>query len=218
MIGFNRRFDPTFSKIKEELNSGAIGSVLQTSITSRDPSGPPIEYVRISGGIFKDMTIHDFDMARFMAGDITSVHAFGQNVWDEAVKDAGDFDSAVVTMKAKNGSSVVITNSRNCAFGYDQRIEVFGEKGMLEAENQTDTSVKLTLENSTNVGERYLDFFLQRYEKAYNLELNYFIDAIINGTEKGKLLSPSIEDGVKALELAEAATKSAKENIEITIR
>jgi myo-inositol 2-dehydrogenase/D-chiro-inositol 1-dehydrogenase len=199
MIGFNRRFDPSFAELKSRL--GEIGKIEQVVIFSRDPGAPPVDYVKVSGGIFKDMTIHDFDMARFMLGDFVEVKTIGQNVVDPAIKDVGDFDAAVVTMKSESGATATIVNNRRCVYGYDQRIEVFGENGMLEVANQTATSVKLTLAKSTDAKSRYEDFFLQRYEQAYKLELEAFVDSILNG----KPFSPSLSDGVRALELAELA-------------
>lgn len=205
MLGFNRRFDPSFRHIHNQVTQGAIGTLEQLTIISRDPAAPPKEYIPLSGGIFKDMTIHDFDMARFFLGDIVAVSAIGQNL-DPELADTGDFDGAVITLINAQGHSATITNSRHCASGYDQRLEAFGTHGSLFAENIRPTTVRLSTSTYTNAEGPYLDFFLQRYEAAYSAELTEFIDAI----HAGRHPSPDIEDGAAALRLAEAAEESAR--------
>ena len=134
MVGFNRRFDPSFKALRDRLQAGEIGKLEQVVITSRDPAPPPAEYIKVSGGLFRDMTIHDFDMARYLAGDIVEVQAMGGNLIDPGIKEIGDIDAAMIVMRAASGALVHINNSRRCAYGYDQRIEAFGEKGMLQAQ------------------------------------------------------------------------------------
>ena len=164
-----------------------------------------LEYIKVSGGIFRDMTIHDFDTARFFLGDIVEVYAVGQNL-DPAIKDTGDFDAAVVTLRAASGAVATIINNRHCASGYDQRLEASGPKGALFAENIRPTTVRLSNAQVTDAQQPYLDFFLERYDEAYRLELSAFIEAV----EQGTTPPTSIEDAVEALRLAEAATESAR--------
>lgn len=206
MLGFNRRFDPSFAAAKEMADKGELGTVEQVTIISRDPAAPPKEYIAVSGGIFKDMTIHDFDMARFQLGDIAAVSAVGQNL-DPELADTGDFDGVIITLTTKDGKSATITNSRHCATGYDQRLEVFGTKGSVFCENVLPHTAKLSGATFSDAKAPYLDFFLERYEKAYANELQAFVEAIEG---KGEF-SPSIADGAAALALAEAAEHSAKE-------
>lgn len=205
MIGFNRRFDPSFAKVHDLVTDGTIGKVEQVTIISRDPAAPPAEYIANSGGIFKDMTIHDFDMARFFLGEVTSVVAVGQNL-DPALKETGDFDGAVITLMNDEGASATITNSRHCSSGYDQRLEVFGDKATVNADNVRPTTVTVSTGAATDSRDPYLDFFLTRYEAAYTAELNEFLAAI----EEGRSPSPSLHDGRRALEIAEAAELSAR--------
>ena len=205
MFGFNRRFDPSFAAVHAAVADGRIGELEQLTIISRDPAAPPAEYIKVSGGIFRDMTIHDFDMARFFLGDIVEVHAVGQNL-DEDIKATGDFDAAVVTLKAASGAVATIINNRHCASGYDQRLEASGHDGALFAENIRATTVRLSNAEVTDAQEPYLDFFLERYADAYRLELSAFIEAV----EAGTTPPTSIDDAIKALRLAEAATTSAQ--------
>ncbi len=206
MLGFNRRFDPSFAEIHARVADGEIGQLQQLTVTSRDPQGPPAEYVAGSGGIFKDMTIHDFDTVRFFLGDIVEVSAFGTNA-DEAIKAAGDFDQAMIMLRNADGALATIVNSRTCSYGYDQRLEAFGSDGALSAENLTETSVRKASASQTQAQGPVLNFFLQRYEAAYSRELGVFIDAVNNDAE----VSPNVVDGVEALRLAQAATQSARE-------
>ena len=205
MIGFNRRFDPSFAAIHKAVEEGEIGKLEQLTIISRDPAAPPKEYIAVSGGIFKDMTIHDFDMVRNFLGDITSVVAVGQNL-DPELADTGDFDGAVVTLSNAEGASATITNSRHCASGYDQRLEAFGPKGAMFAENIRPTTVRRSNDEVSDAQDPYLDFFLERYEAAYSLELSAFIAAVL----AGEIPTPGIKDGAAALRLAEAAEEAAR--------
>lgn len=204
MFGFNRRFDPSFAAARAAVEAGKIGQLEQLTIISRDPSAPPAEYVKVSGGIFRDMTIHDFDTARFFLGEITEVYAAGQNL-DPALADTGDFDAAVITLKAASGAVATIVNNRHCSSGYDQRLEASGREGALFAENIRPNTVRLSNAEVTDAQEPYLDFFLERYADAYRIELSEFIEAVVNGTTP----PTSIADAVAALAIAEAATESA---------
>ena len=214
MMGFNRRFDPSFAAINARVVAGEIGKVEQVVIISRDPAPPPPAYVAASGGIFKDMTIHDFDMARFFLPDIVEVEAAGQNVIDPGIGEAGDFDGAIVALRASSGALATIVNSRRCTFGYDQRLEVFGELGMLQAENLLPNSVRSYGTEHAEQTAPYLHFFLERYAAAYAAELKAFVDALNSGAE----FSPSLEDGRAALELAVAADESARSGRRGTVK
>jgi myo-inositol 2-dehydrogenase/D-chiro-inositol 1-dehydrogenase len=204
MMGFNRRFDPTFAEIHTAVGQGRIGKVEQLTIISRDLDLAPLDYLTSSGGMFRDMTIHDLDMARWFLGPITEVQATGQNIIDPRVGDIGDIDAGVVVATAESGAVATIVNARRCAFGYDQRLEVFGSSGMLQAANQAPTTVRTTLAHSTDAGPRYEEFFLQRYAASYRREL----DAFVSGIAADAVPPPSLFDGVAALELADAAQTS----------
>lgn len=209
MLGFNRRFDPNFASAHNLVQPGSceeVGPVEQLTIISRDPAAPPKEYIAVSGGIFKDMTIHDFDMARFFLGDIVTVNATGQNL-DPELADTGDFDAAVITLTAASGAVATIINSRHCATGYDQRLEAFGPGGSVFVENVCPTTVKLNRDHYSSSRDPYLNFFLERYEAAYYRELDSFIETLRGGGE----FTPSINDGIEALRIAEAAELSARE-------
>lgn len=212
MFGFNRRFDPSFAAVKKAVDEGRIGAVEQLTIISRDPAAPPIDYVKVSGGIFRDMTIHDFDTARYFLGEITDVVAVGQNL-DPAIQEVGDFDAAVVTLRAASGAVATIINNRHCASGYDQRLEAAGELGSLFADNVRPTTVRLSDAQHTDAQDPYLDFFLERYADAYRDELSAFIDAVEAGAEP----PTSVHDAVAALRLAEAATESAQTNQPVSL-
>jgi len=203
-VGFNRRFDPSFAALQDAVRNGRVGKVEMVSITSRDPAPPPIEYISVSGGLFRDMMIHDFDMARWLLGeDPVEAFATGSCLVDPAIGAAGDIDTALVTLKTASGALSQISNSRRAAYGYDQRIEVLGEKGMLRAENRLPTSV----EQSTADGiltDPPLHFFLERYADAYRAEMSAFIAAVGGGGKSG----PDGEDGRAAQALAEAALLS----------
>lgn len=203
MVGFNRRFDPSFAEVQARLAAGEIGAVEQVIIVSRDPAPPPAAYLAGSGGLFRDMTIHDLDLARFLLGDIVSVHAAGQCT-DPAVGAAGDLDGAVLTLVAASGALATIVNSRHSATGYDQRLEVFGPLGTLRATNPRATSVEHDGAGFAGARGPYLDFFLDRYAEAYRRELDHFVTAVTSGTAP----TPSARDGREALVLAEAAARS----------
>jgi myo-inositol 2-dehydrogenase/D-chiro-inositol 1-dehydrogenase len=204
MIGFNRRYDPNFAALEKRLRASEIGDIELVTIISRDPAPPPVSYIERSGGLFRDMMIHDFDMARFLVGEeFVSVHALGDSLVDRAIGKAGDVDTAAVHMQTASGKIAVITNSRRATYGYDQRIEVHGSNGMLRAGNVHMT----TLERATADGftsDVIQNFFIDRYVAAYAAEINAFLDAMDKGT------SPKADgqDGLMASKLADAATKS----------
>ena len=206
MVGFNRRFDPTFAEVQERVAGGEIGRLEQLLIISRDPAPAPAAYIASSGGLFRDMTIHDFDMARFFLGEVVEVQATGANLIEPYIAEAGDVDSALVTLRGAGGELCQITNSRRCAFGYDQRVEAFGATGMLSAGNQTATSVRHSGAAGTETAQPYLNFFLDRYAVAYQAELDHLVICV----EQGLIPSPGFYDGRAALVLADAATESAK--------
>ncbi len=207
MVGFNRRFDPHFMAVRAEIDKGSVGAVEMVTITSRDPGAPPLDYIARSGGIFRDMTIHDFDMARFLLGEeVTDVSAMAAVLVDPAIGKAGDSDSVQVMLKTATGKMALISNSRRATYGYDQRIEVHGSKGVVSAENQRPVSIELA--NGSGYTRPPLhDFFMTRYTEAYAAEIAAFIEAV--GTKKAA--APSGEDGLAALALAEAALLSVKE-------
>lgn len=204
MTAFNRRFDPSFANLQKRLTEGEIGDAEIVTILSRDPAPPPISYIKSSGGIFRDMMIHDLDMARFLLGeDPIQVFAIGSALVDPEIGAAGDVDTAAVTLKTASGKVCQISNSRRAAYGYDQRIEVHGTKGMLRAANVHEN----TVEAATSSGFRtapVMHFFLERYEGAYRAEMTHFASCVADG----KPLTPSIHDGLQAQLLADAATLS----------
>ncbi|MBV8398447.1 MAG: inositol 2-dehydrogenase, partial [Acetobacteraceae bacterium] len=204
MIGFNRRFDPSFKSVRDRLTRGEIGRLEQAIITSRDPAPPPPAYVKTSGGLFRDMTIHDFDMARYLAGDIVEVEAMGANLIDPGIGEQGDIDSAMVLLRGASGALVHINNSRRSVYGYDQRIEVFGEKGMLQAHNRHLTTVESWTCNATRAMDSVQDFFITRYVEAYMAELDHFVDCV----EKGTQPLAGFSEGRESLRLANAALES----------
>ena len=207
MVGFNRRFDPHFAAVRGQIDAGAIGDVEMIVITSRDPGAPPVDYIKRSGGIFRDMTIHDFDMARFLLGEeVTEIAATAAVLVDPEIGEAGDFDSVQVMLKTASGKQAMISNSRRATYGYDQRIEVHGSEGMVSAENQRPVSIEVA--NAKGYTRPPLhDFFMTRYTEAYAAEIAGFIAAL---SGKGTA-SPSGEDGLIALALADAAVKSVAE-------
>ena len=204
-LGFNRRFDPHFAELHRRVAAGEIGALEHLAITSRDPAPPDPAYVSISGGIFRDMTIHDFDMARFFVPEIVSVTAHGANVFSPEIRAAGDFDSAVTVLRGAGGELVTIANSRHSAFGYDQRLEAVGATGLLQVGNIGPTVVERWGSDAVEARSPYLDFFLQRYADAYRAELDAFV-ALARGEQSS---SPGFEDGRAALVLADAAAESA---------
>lgn len=206
MLGFNRRFDPNFAAIQSRVAAGEIGRLEQLTIISRDPAPAPANYIATSGGIFRDMSIHDLDMARFFVPDIIEVTASGANVFCDYIEEAGDFDSVVISLRGRNGELITITNSRHSSYGYDQRLEAFGSEGMLNAGNVSPTTVRKYSAAGTEETDAYLPFFLERYADAYRNELDSFAQAVRNGTA----CSPGFDDGVQALVLANAAEESAR--------
>ena len=206
LTGFNRRFDPDFALVEARLRAGAIGNVELVLITSRDPAPPPISYIESSGGLFRDMMIHDFDMARFLlAEEPVELFATGSCLVDPAIGQAGDVDTAAVTLRTASGKICQINNSRRASYGYDQRIEIHGSDGLLRAENHRENLVEQAGESGfERAPNRH--FFLERYEAAFLNEMAAFIEAVRSGMPP----SPSIDDGVAAQRLADAAAASLK--------
>ncbi|WP_227270623.1 inositol 2-dehydrogenase [Roseobacter weihaiensis] len=208
MTGFNRRFDPHFAQLQAQVAEGVIGEVELVLITSRDPAPPPLSYVEQSGGLFRDMTIHDFDMARFVLGEEpVELFAWGSCLVDPEIGVAGDIDTAAVTLKTASGKLCQINNSRRATYGYDQRIEVHGANGMLQAANQLEHLVtQASAEGFVTSPNQH--FFLERYEAAYLAEMTAFVTALTKGVGP----TPGIEDGVAAQRLADAAAASLAES------
>ncbi|MBE0529419.1 MAG: inositol 2-dehydrogenase [Rhodospirillales bacterium] len=205
-VAFNRRFDPNFAALHKTLRAGRIGKVEQVIITSRDPGPPPASYIKVSGGLFRDMMIHDLDMARWLlAEEPTEVFAVGSCLVDPAIGQLGDVDTAAVTLTTASGAICQITNSRRAVYGYDQRIEVFGAGGMLRAGNRTDTTVEVS-DGTGVITDKPMLFFLERYADAYRIELDHFLDCL----EKKTTPLAGAEDGLRSLLLADAAAQSVK--------
>ena len=203
-VGFNRRFDHNFAAARKAVADGQIGDMDILKICSRDPGAPPVEYVKVSGGIFLDMTIHDFDMVRFMSGaEVEEVFAYGAVRVDPAIGEAGDIDTAVISMKLTNGAIAVIDNSREASYGYDQRVEAFGRKGQVAVSNDSESTAVIS--DSTGVhAEKPLYFFLQRYMQAYVAEISEFIDCVVNDKE----VTVGIDCGLQPVLIGLAAKKS----------
>ncbi len=206
-IGFNRRYDHNFAEVKRLADEGRIGKIETIKITSRDPEPPAIAYVKVSGGIFLDMTVHDFDMARFIGGEVEEVYANATVLVDDEIGKAGDVDTALVSLKFKSGAIGVIDNCRQAAYGYDQRLEVFGSKAQASAANDTPTNVSIIDANS-NQSDKPMYFFLERYMQAYTNEMAEFIDCVVND----KPIRTTAADGLEALRLGLAAKKSVAEH------
>ncbi|HSC22446.1 MAG TPA: inositol 2-dehydrogenase [Casimicrobiaceae bacterium] len=207
LIGFQRRYDPTFASLKARIDDGAIGTPEMLVVTSRDPGAPPVDYIKRSGGIFKDMLIHDFDIFRWILGDeAASVYATGSCLTDPAIEGAGDIDATAVTLRTRRGRLAQINTIRRAAYGYDQRFEVIGAKGMLQAGNHRPTEVMFWSSDAIGA-DKPEHFFLERYRAAYAIEMAHFFD-VLAGRAKPRT---SIDDGVAALALAEAATTSWRE-------
>jgi myo-inositol 2-dehydrogenase/D-chiro-inositol 1-dehydrogenase len=207
MIGFNRRFDPDFRALKAVIDAGRIGKVEMVTITSRDPGPPPADYIKRSGGIFRDMTIHDFDMARWMLGEEpVTVLATGAVLTDPAIAALGDYDSATVILKTASGRQAVITNTRRAAYGYDQRVEVLGEKGSVTALNTHEANIEVATKDGFT-RPPLLNFFMSRYTAAYAAEIAAFAEVVRTGAEP----PTTGTDGLMALVLAETALRSARE-------
>lgn len=207
MLGFNRRFDPNVQALKKTIEEGQVGNCEMVHIISRDPAPPPIAYLASSGGFFKDMTIHDFDMSRFLLGEeIEAVQASASALVDPAIGEIGDFDSALAILTTVNGKQCMISNSRRATFGYDQRIEVLGSKGSISTENTRPASIELATADGF-LRPPIHDFFMSRYVEAFATEIKSFASALISGEP----MAPGGHDGLKALEIAEAADRSARE-------
>ena len=204
MIGFNRRFDPSFAAIRDSLAAGQIGKAELLSVTSFDPAPPPVEYIKVSGGMFRDMMIHDFDMTNFIMGETpVSINASGACLIDPEIGKAGDIDTAVVTLSYADGKLAVIKNSRRAAYGYDQRLELLGADGLLQAQNMLENNVvKSTRQGVISAKPTY--FFIERYMPAYKAEWAAFVAAVQEGND----MPVSLQDGVQALAMAEAAQRS----------
>lgn len=207
-VGFNRRFDHNFLAVRNAVKNGQIGDPHIVKIASRDPDAPPIEYVKVSGGMFMDMTIHDFDMVRYLTGsDVTEVYVEAANLVDPKIGEAGDIDTAIISLKLANGALAVIDNSRKAVYGYDQRAEVFGSRGQVAITNDLPSQAILSTESGVTA-EKPLHFFLERYMGSYTSEVRDFLDAIQNDTE----VPVTVNDGLQAVLIAMAANKSMKEH------
>lgn len=207
MVGFNRRFDPDFMALKQAIVDGRIGAVEMVTLTSRDPGPPPYEYIKVSGGIFRDMTIHDFDVARWLLDEeIATVQAAASVLTDPGIGELGDYDSVNLILTTASGKQCTITNSRRATYGYDQRIEVLGSKGAVAAENHREANIEVA-DGSGYQRPPLLNFFMTRYVHAYANEIAAFIEAMANGTP----MPTTGHDGMMALALADAALKSLEE-------
>ena len=212
-VGFNRRFDHNFEAVRDAIASGKIGHLDVLKICSRDPGAPPVEYIKVSGGIFLDMTIHDFDMVRFLSGDeVESVYAVGGVTVDKAIGEAGDIDTAIITMKLKGGTLAVIDNCRRATYGYDQRAEAFGALGQVAIANDCKSSAVISDESGVTA-EKPLYFFLERYMQAYVKEITEFVDCIVND----KPVPVGIEDGLQAVAIGIAAKKSLETGMPVKL-
>ncbi len=206
-IGFNRRFDPSFNAVWQGIQAGEIGELRQLIITSRDPEIPPVAYMKVAGGLLRDMTIHDFDLARFFLGEEpVEVVAFADALIAPEVRSLGDHDTAMILLRTASGRQCCINNYRKATYGYDQRIEAIGETGMLKAENRRATTVERWGAATTAAKDPLLHFFIERYREAYLLELDDFIAAL----ESGRPCVPGFEDGRRALILANAAYEAIR--------
>jgi myo-inositol 2-dehydrogenase/D-chiro-inositol 1-dehydrogenase len=213
-IGFNRRFDPDFHKLKKNIDDGVIGDIYQITITSRDPSPPSINYIKKSGGLFLDMTIHDFDMIRYLSkAEVAQIYAMGKCMVDPKIGNAGDIDTAIINMKLSNGILANINNSRKAVYGYDQRIEVLGSNGSLQVGNQLLHGINKGTKNGFSSGNPK-HFFIDRYADSYKIEMENFINSINNK----EILYPSVNDAMKSLEIGIAANKSLINNKSIQLK
>ncbi len=208
MLAFNQRLDPSFQEVKAAILAGNIGQLRSIHIISRDPEPPPVSYIRSSGGLFLDMSIHDFDMARYLAGaEVEEVYAKGCNLVDPAIGEAGDIDTAYVMISFRNQVTALIENSRHANYGYDQRLEAFGSGGMVRVDNPLKTTARYSNAEGIHLS-RSLDFFIDRYADSYRLELAAFLDAL----HEKKPMPIDGEDGLQAMLIALAANRSMKEN------
>jgi myo-inositol 2-dehydrogenase/D-chiro-inositol 1-dehydrogenase len=215
-LGFVRRFDPGHAAVRKAIEAGDIGELHQVVITSRDPGLAPEAYLQVSGGILRDMTIHDLDMARFILGeDVTEVFATGSRLVDPALMEKlGDHDTVTVVLKTASGKQAIITNSRRATYGYDQRVEALGTKGMAISENRRPHEMTLHTVDFTDRAEPLLNFFIERYREAFDAEISEFVEAI----EQNRAPSVDFEDGRLALVLAEAALKSINEGRVVPVK
>jgi myo-inositol 2-dehydrogenase/D-chiro-inositol 1-dehydrogenase len=214
MLAFNRRFDSTFAAMRRAIDAGRIGEVRQVIISSRDPGMPPASYVKSSGGIFRDMTIHDLDMARWLLGEEqVLVSAVGSRVVDPDLSQYEDYDTAMVLLQTASGKQAHINNCREAVYGYDQRVEVFGATGLLTHDNLRPTTMRVTTAETTDARDPLLNFFLERYAQAYRTELDAFIDALV----EQKPMPTTMRDGVMALRLAECAIESVRTGRSIAV-
>ena len=205
-VGFNRRFDRNFSHVHDVVKNGGVGDVQIVKVTSRDPEAPPLSYVKVSGGIFVDMTIHDFDMVRYLSGsEVTEVSAFGACLVNPEIAAAGDVDTCIITLRFANGALGVIDNSRQAVYGYDQRIEVFGSKGCITADNETPNNTTYYTADGV-MKEKPLWFFLERYNDAFIAEENAFVEACLNNTDT----AVGAFDGLQPVLIAIAAKESCE--------
>ena len=209
-VGFNRRYDPGHYALKKSIQIGEIGKLEKIIITSRDPAPPSMAYLKVSGGIFRDMTIHDFDLIRFYLGndEVKEIFATTTNLSDLRIKKINDYELAMCLIKSEKGVICMINNSRHCSYGYDQRVEVFGSKGMVISGNRRDNASEKFLGSKTAIKRPLLNFFIDRYEKAYQLQLNDLVYLV----QKRKNPRASFEEGRKAIIIANAAYKSLKFN------
>ncbi|RUA20036.1 MAG: inositol 2-dehydrogenase [Alphaproteobacteria bacterium] len=209
-VGFNRRYDPGHYALKKSIQIGEIGKLEKIIITSRDPAPPSMAYLKVSGGIFRDMTIHDFDLIRFYLGndEVKEIFATTTNLLDLRIKKINDYELAMCLIKSEKGVICMINNSRHCSYGYDQRVEVFGSKGMVISGNRRDYASEKFLGSKTAIKRPLLNFFIDRYEKAYQLQLNDLVYLV----QKRKNPRASFEEGRKAIIIANAAYKSLKFN------
>ncbi len=214
MIGFNRRFDPSFKAVHDAIRQGEIGDLRQVTITSRDPDVPSVAYMKVAGGLLRDMTIHDFDLARYLLGDEpVKVACFAQALIAQEVKDLNDHDTAMIIMETATGRQACITNYRRATYGYDQRIEAVGETGMVKAENRRPHTMERWDAQTTEAKAPVLNFFIERYQEAYNAEIQAFVDAV----ESNAPMPVGFEDGRRALLLANAAYESLATGKAVTV-
>ncbi|MBQ5592337.1 MAG: inositol 2-dehydrogenase [Clostridia bacterium] len=212
-VGFNRRFDHNFKAARKAVEGGQIGDLNILKVCSRDPGAPPVSYIKVSGGIFLDMTIHDFDMVRFMSGsEVEEVFAYGAVLVDPAIGEAGDIDTAVISMKLANGAIAVIDNCRRASYGYDQRVEAFGSLGQVAIGNDSESTAVISDANGVR-GEVPLNFFLERYMGAYVEEITEFIDCIVNDKE----VSVGLDCGLQPVLIGLAAKKSLVTGVPVKI-
>ena len=213
-VGFNRRFDPNFRKVKEMAADGKVGEPHILRITSRDPEPPPLEYVKVSGGIFLDMTIHDFDMARYITGsEVEEIYVIGGVMIDPRIEEVGDLATVIITLRFENGVIGTIDNSRKAVYGYDQRIELFGSEGMISTENETPD--RHSYSNAIGIQNPLpLYFFLERYAESYFREMQSFVDCVVNEAP----LEVTGEDGRAPVVIGLAARKSYEENRPVALK